>query len=287
MMPSLASRVGSNVIGRKRIMQARAQSSDWGPLIEGIEVVRVVGALRPPSSLKGTPLVAAVDEAFRTVLETSDRLSEALARLERAEVRYCVFGGWLRDTLSARLRGTPPPRDVDLVIADLEVGTLLDILPADVQPTIFGGIQSSASPVPFDLWPLHDTFLIRSQQLSPSFESLLRTTDFNINAALYFPTQGGVASSICDAGMLAALDSEQIAFNSSDLPLPIIQCARLAAYAVKLRFGFAPEVLDFMQEVLANPSNREKVVAGLECHQSKPVADAAVAIVRSFAEVGS
>ncbi|TFW61412.1 hypothetical protein CT676_07835 [Bradyrhizobium sp. MOS001] len=152
--------------------------------------------------------------------------------------------------------------------------------PVDVRPTIFGGVQSSAPPVPFDIWPLRETFLIRALKLPASFESLLSTADFNINAALYFPAQGSAPSSILDAGMLSALDSHLISFNASDLPFPVLQCARLAAYAAKLHFRLAPSVLEFMKQVLADQGNQREVVAGLDRYQSGPVAEAAIAIVK-------
>ena len=257
---------------------------NWGPAIESINVVRVAGVQRPPFVLEGTPHVVVADEAFHAVLEASDRLSNVLAHLEDAEARYCVFGGWLRDTLSARARGTPLPRDVDLVVGDLDVATLAKLLPADVRPTMFGGIQSFAPPIPFDIWPLHETFLIRVLRLPPSFENLLRTADFDINAALYFPSQGSLASSMLDAGMLAALDAKLISFNASDLPFPVLQCARLAAYAAKLDFDFAQPVLEFMREILADRKNQVEVVAGLERYQSGPIAEKAIGIVKSIVQ---
>lgn len=244
--------------------------------------MKVPGAQRPLVVFEGTPHVAMLDEAFRLVLEKSDRLSNALRRLDEAEARYCVFGGWLRDTLSARARGTPVPRDVDLVVSDLDIDALMKLLPEDVRPTMFGGVQSSTPPVPFDIWPLHETFLIRTLRLPASFESLLRTADFDINAAIYFPTQGESASSIFDAGMLAALHARLISFNASDLPFPVMQCARLAAYAAKLDFGFAQPVLEFMRNTLADRRNRREVVAGLEHYHEGLVAEKAVAIVDSI-----
>ena len=259
---------------------------NWGPEIESINVLKVAGAQRPPVTHCGNPYVAAADEAFRSATMISARLSDLLTQLERGGARYCVFGGWLRDTLSARQRGTPLPRDVDLVVAGMNIETLIGLLPKDVRPTMFGGVQSSTQPIPFDIWPLQETFLIRILHLPPSFDSLLRSADFNINAALFFPAQGGGAPSIVDAGMLSAFDTKLISFNASDLPFPVMQCARLAAYAAKLGFEFASPVLEFMKIILADGKNRADVVSGLERYQSKPVAESAIAIVKSIIESG-
>ncbi len=258
----------------------------WKAAFENIEIRRVAGLQRPPTSLKGTPEVTAADEAFGSVLERSDRLASTLASLKSAKAQYCVFGGWLRDTLANRVQGTPPPRDVDFVVAGVDLATLVGLLPSDVQPTMFGGVQSSAPPVPFDMWPLHETFLIRVLRLPASFESLLRTADFNINAALYFPAQDEQVPTIVEAGMLSALESKQISFNASDLPFPVLQCARLAAYAAKLDFSFAPSVLEFMRMTLRDSRHLEEVVAGLERYQRGPIGEKAIAVVTSIVEGG-
>ncbi|MFD2235163.1 hypothetical protein [Phaeospirillum tilakii] len=255
-----------------------------GGAFESIEILSVAGTQRSPTLLKDTPHVTTANDAFRSVLEKSDRLSSALANLESAKAQYCVFGGWLRDTLAPHTQASPPPRDVDLVVADVDIAALVDLLPSDVRPTIFGGIQSSAPPVPFDIWPLHETFLIRTLKLPTSFVSLLQTTDFDINAALYFPAQGGRAPRILEAGMLSALIAKQISFNASHLPFPVLQCARLAAYAAKLEFSFSPPVLDFMRMILASSNHLKEVVAGLERYHKGPMAEKAIDIVTSIVE---
>jgi hypothetical protein len=247
-------------------------------------VLKVTGSRRPPSTLIGAPQVMVADEAFHSILDASERLLDTLLKIESAKARYCVFGGWLRDTLASRSLGTPLPRDVDLVVEGVDLTTLVGLLPPDVRPTMFGGVQSSATPVPFDIWPLHETFLIRILRLPVSFESLLQTADFDINTAIYFPPWGRRSSTIVDAGMLKALESRQISFNSSHLPFPVLQCARLAAYAAKLSFSFAPPVLKFMRSFLGDHGRRIEVVTGLTNHLSAPTVEKAIEIVNSIAE---
>ena len=219
------------------------------------------------------------DEAFASVLATSERLTILLAKLRAAQTRYCVFGGWLRDTVAACMYSSPMPRDVDLVAAGIDVGELIGWMPADIRPTMFGGVQSSAPPVPFDIWPLHETFLIRTLDLPISFESLLETADFSINAALYFPAQNDQPSTILDAGMLSALTRRHVAFNASVLPFPVMQCSRLAAYAAKLNLGFEAPVLAFMRRILENRANRAQVVDGLHRSQPQPILDKAIQVI--------
>jgi hypothetical protein len=253
--------------------------SAWKPDIGRIEVQLVAGIHTPPVALEGTPEVEWADAGFASIIAASQRLADLLATLESIGARYCVFGGWLRDTLAAHAYGTPSPRDVDLVAADIDTETLIAALPDDIHPTMFGGVQSSAEPVPFDIWPLHETFLIRTLSMPVSFDSLLQTADFNINAALYFPAQAGLASAILDAGMLNAIQRRCLSFNASHLPFPVMQCSRLIAYGVKLNLDFDAAVIAFMREILMNSTNQAQIIEGLRRHQPQ-VADKAITAIR-------
>lgn len=243
--------------------------------------MRIVrGSHVPPVRLEGTLEVEWADVAFQSALAASERLARLLKILEDHGSRYCVFGGWLRDTVASHSRGTRGPRDLDLVAAEIEPESLIAALPADIQPTIFGGVQSSAGPVQFDIWPLHETFLIRTLSLPASFECLLETADFNINAGLYFPAQAEQPSAIIDAGMLDAIRCRKLAFNSHHLPFPILQCARLLAYRAKLDLDLDPDVRLFVREILMIPSSRTQVADGLLRHQPPAIAEKAIAAIQ-------
>ena len=233
-----------------------------------------------PVRLGGAQELEWADVAFQSALAVSERLARLLRILEDHGSRYCVFGGWLRDTIASRSRGTIAPRDLDLVAADIEPESLIAALPADIQPTIFGGVQSSAGPVQFDIWPLHETFLIRALSLPVSFECLLETADFDINAGLYFPAQAEQPSVIIDAGMLDAIRRRRLAFNSHHLPFPTLQCARLLAYRAKLDLDLDPAVRSFMREILMVPTSRKQVVDGLLRHQPPAIAEKAIAAIQ-------
>ena len=251
-----------------------------------VEMRMVPGSQVPPVRLEGTPDVLLADMAFESALAASGRLARLLTTIEAQGARYCVFGGWLRDTVSAHARGTPGPRDLDLVAASIESHALIAALPADIRPTMFGGVQSSAGPVQFDIWPLHETFLIRTLSLPVSFDSLLETADFDINAGLYFPAQAEQPSAIIDAGMLDAIRRGRLSFNSRHLPFPILQCARLLAYRAKLDLNLDSAVLFFMREILATPSSRAQVADGLQRHQPPAVAEKAIAAIEQVVEDG-
>ena len=264
----------------ERIVHRKTQSSTWTRDIGGIELQLVGGSQAPSVLLEGTPELEWANWAFSSVLMTGQRLADLLTRLGVVGARYCVFGGWLRDTLVAHGSGTPSPRDVDLVVAGVSVDALIAALPADICRTMFGGVQSSVGPVPFDIWPLHETFLIRPLSMPVSFQSLLQTADFNINAALYFPAQVGHAPAILDAGMLSAIRRRCLSFNASHLPFPLMQCSRVLAYAAKLDLALDPSVFRFVREMLGVQTNIEHVIDGLTRYQPHDVAEKAIASIR-------
>lgn len=253
---------------------------------EPLQIVSVTGAESAVVELHNGEALERVDTAFHEVLRTSGRLSDLLQQLQDSGFEFCVFGGWLRDTVSAAATGSPPPRDVDIVVKDAVLKDILKLLPVDVSSTMFGGIQSSELPVFFDIWPLQETFLIKHQRLEKTFRSLLKTADFNINAGLYFPTQNEKPSSMLDGGMLAAISRREIAFNANSLPFPLIQCARIAAYAAKLSFTLAPPVAEFVKSILSDEDNRREVKAGLGVNQPA-IAQKAIELVDFWAESNS
>jgi hypothetical protein len=231
-----------------------------------VEVIQVVAQRSSVTSIGDKGLLERLESRFEDSVRASDRLSALVHSFETQSARYCVFGGWVRDTIS-HVKTMPvvgSPRDIDLVVQGVEIETLLSSLPGDVRPTIFGGIQSEAAPIAFDVWPLHETFLIDRLGLAPTFESLLQTTDFTINAALFFPRQAANEPTILDGGMFEALDTRTLAFNCEFLAFPVMQCARLAAYAGKLSLDLAPTVRAFMRGIVQDPARYEQVLFGLD-----------------------
>jgi hypothetical protein len=251
-----------------------------------VEVLSVPGGWHPARLVEDRALIDWLAARFAQALRLSDRLSTLTQSLEVRGLRYCVFGGWVRDTVSAfhAMPMTGPPRDIDLVVRGIEVKDLLQNLPSDVRRTLFGGIQSDAEPIAFDIWPLHETFLIQYLGLAPTFESLLQSTDFTINAGLFFPRQGADMPAILDGGMLEALATRTLAFNGTFLPFPVMQCARLAAYAGKLSLELSPTVRTFMQNILADPARREQVLLGLRQNYAPSITDPARQVLERLME---
>jgi hypothetical protein len=251
-----------------------------------VEIVLVAAARQTPQIIEDHALLQRIEARFADALRRNDRLAELAHGLDVRGLRYCVFGGWVRDTIYD-LEAAPtggPPRDIDLVVRGIEVGNLLKMLPSDVRPTLFGGVQSGAGPSAFDIWPLHETFLIHHLHLDPTFENLLHSTDFTINAGLFFPPQGTSPPQIMDSGMSEALRTRTLDFNFSSLPFPVMQCARLAAYAGKLSLHLSPAVQTFMKEIVSVPSRCEQVFLGLRRTYSPSIANSAEQVLKELIE---
>lgn len=261
------SRPGDRPSGRRFgsgsiLMESNHQKQDLE--MAQVEVVPVDGHWRAPRIIRDSPLTHAVERRFKDVLKYSNRLRVLVQHLDENGAEYCVYGGWLRDNLSSQITELDSfPRDIDIVERGLEVEQLLSYLPSDVSRTIFGGVHSREGGLPFDVWPLHETFLIKRLCLPPTFENLLHSTDFNINAGVFFPKSRLREAELIDGGMLDAIRDRVLAFNANLLPFPVIQCARLAAYAGKLSLTLTPAVQAFMSEIVADARNYQQVLLGL------------------------
>ena len=220
-------------------------------MLQGIEVVSVSAEHHSASFVLDRKLIERLEERFADVLRMSDRLSTLIRSLEARGVRYCVFGGWVRDIIS-ELQAMPlsgAPRDIDLVVRGIEVEDILPSLPSDIRPTIFGGVQSNSGPV-----------------------------------AAFFPRQGADVPELLDGGMLDALHARTLAFNCAFLPFPVMQCARLAAYAGKLSLNLAPAVRVFMEAILSDQKRREQVSRGLSQYYPPNVSAAASQVLQALTE---
>lgn len=267
-----------------------AEKLSWGQdrkreLINA-EIVSVVATHQTSKVIEDPSLLDQVEFRFENALRTNERLAALIRQLDARRLQYCVFGGWLRDTINDLQSVTlgSPPRDIDLVVRGIEVDELLRMLPTDVRPTMFGGVQSGAGESAFDIWPLHETFLIQHLHLEPTFDNLLKSADFTINAGLFFPSCETAPPRFLDGGMLEALRTRTLDFNYSSLPFPVMQCARLAAYAGKLSLNLSPAVRDFMQRITSVRLQRERVLQGIRQTYSPPVVEAAEQILNGLVE---
>ena len=79
---------------------------------DNIESIGVPGIHATPELYKHTSEVKIADRAFSVALAKSQPLADLVGMFEASRARYCVFGGWLRDTLASNAFATALPRDV-------------------------------------------------------------------------------------------------------------------------------------------------------------------------------
>lgn len=111
-------------------------------------------------------------------------LSSVLWSIEKQLPDTVIFGGMLREFSLGNARHFVS--DIDLV-SDATSDEISDALAA-YNPTRnkFGGFRFIVERRRFDLWPLKDTWAFRAGHVSPpTFPSLLRTSFFNLDAALF------------------------------------------------------------------------------------------------------
>lgn len=196
--------------------------------------------------------VRKLQSSFDRTVENDALLSDIVARLAGWGVSAGVLGGWVRDHCLAFHCNQHPmrPRDLDLVAIGQRHDDLLQILPTPTSRTALGGMSFQSTTSLIDLWGGDDTLLIQRLGLSTSAAQILAVTDFNINAAIFFPRQLNGHSLLLDAGCLGAIERRCIDFHFDHLPFPVVQVARLCDLAFRLDFALSDNVQAFITKVV-------------------------------------
>lgn len=112
-------------------------------------------------------------ELFNVIKEIKDQLPETV-----------IFGGFVREALSKRLRGFSS--DMDLVTRSSFNEIFHVIEKYNPSKNKFGGFRFSINDYRFDIWSLESTWAFRVGIICCNgFEDLLKTTFFNKDAAFY------------------------------------------------------------------------------------------------------
>jgi hypothetical protein len=119
-------------------------------------------------------------------LQTTERrgLSSVVANISASLPDTVIFGGMLREFALGNARKFTS--DIDLVSA-ASSGAIAAAI-ADYLPTRnkFGGFRFTVNQRRFDIWALQDTWAFkRGHAGPPSFENLLKTSFFNLDAAFF------------------------------------------------------------------------------------------------------
>lgn len=119
-------------------------------------------------------------------LQTTERrgLRSVVANISARLPDTVIFGGMMREFALGNARNFTS--DIDLVSAASSEAIVTAI--ADYLPTRnkFGGFRFTVNQRRFDIWALQDTWAFKQGYVSaPSFENLLKTSFFNLDAAFF------------------------------------------------------------------------------------------------------
>jgi hypothetical protein len=201
-----------------------------------------------------------VESGLEFLLERlRDRLSRLLGAGSRSrvalalrEVRTCghptyLFGSVLRNLLLKRPHITL--RDVDVVVGASSIDDISRHFAAHVKrPTRFGGLHLEIHGMPIDLWPLNETWALRTLGgFSCDFDSLPKTTFLDIEAvtAELFPSPGKPRI-IHSHGFFKSLQSRCVDINLEENPFPDLCVVRAFLTAVRLRFSIGRRLAGYL-----------------------------------------
>ena len=155
------------------------------------------------------------------------------------------------------------PRDFDIVVAGVSLSAL-EATFADYisRLTRYGGLHLLVDGVPFDLWPLEQTWAFRAYPgWEPTFAELSRTTFLNVEGIAVELTGGGIGT-IHDGGLFEAVLSRTLEINLEPNPSPLQCVLRSLVTAARFEFSFGPRLTHYLATHAARLSPAEIVEAG-------------------------
>lgn len=178
--------------------------------------------------------------------------------------RSVLFGGTLRSLLWSRVyKGRPGrPRDIDVVVRDVDVDVLRSSLSRVVRETRFGGLKVKRDSWHFDVWPLHTTWMFKHDPtLEASFDMLPYTTAFNLEAIAVqvWPERKGLPRLVFagDDQFFEGLADRLLELNRADNPFPELTVVRALLLAQALEFDVGRRLASYIAEVGARVSSSD------------------------------
>lgn len=157
-----------------------------------------------------------------------------------------LFGGLLRD-----LMWNDCPRDVDLVVADEHMESILQWLsPKISHRNRFGGIKVHENGWDFDIWSVSQTWAFQQSSHWPnkSFADLPSTTFLNVEAIAMELWPSSNERCIYEKGFSSAFEQRTVEINYADNPYPDFSIARAIFIAAKLRFNIGTELTKYIDK---------------------------------------
>jgi hypothetical protein len=182
-------------------------------------------------------------------------ISATLEEIKRNGWSAVFFGGTLRSLLLDRLERDSPgrPRDIDIVLKDVDLNALRQSFDSFLsRETRFGGLQLRRREWQFDLWPLHETHLIKhDRKVNPTFDDLPTTTFFNIEAIAVevWPRAGRQRRIFSgDDQFFRGILHKTIEINRIENPFPELCVVRAIVMAANSQWRIGPRLSRFLAE---------------------------------------
>ena len=170
-------------------------------------------------------------------------------------LKAVFFGGTLRSLIMNRIlnkRGIGRPRDIDIVVSDINIGELRKVFRAFIiKETRFGGLHLQNEFWQYDIWPLNSTWsFINSNIHNPSFYDLPKTTFLNIESiAVDVWSKPGLARTIYENELFYdSIINRKIEINNIDNPYPSLCVIRSLVMIKKTGFSIGNRLKDYLIE---------------------------------------
>lgn len=167
-----------------------------------------------------------------------------------------IIGGAVRDFLYTGLE----PRDLDLVVQGATVDDLLSVFPKlGTRRNAYDGVKGTLQNIVVDVWPLDKTLAFKEDtSLEPCFENLVRTTFFNIEAALLVFNKGETKPWLIDYGMQKGMERSVLEVSFEPNPYPLACVVRAAIFAHRFGLHFGPRLAQYVVEHPFEPKQLDR-----------------------------
>ncbi|WP_336717741.1 hypothetical protein [Pantoea ananatis] len=193
-----------------------------------------------------------------------------------------IFGGWVRDRIIEFTMGVSvKSKDIDFVYKGDKNLNKRIFETNLVKRNMFGGYFIDYPTMHIDLWELNKTYLIEKNKLKNNFSSLLITSDYTVNAVIYYPKQTGNNAYLLDAGCINAVESKDLEFLANEVAFPLIQSARAAIFSARFGFTLSNTVHQFIKNTCHDQKSIDEVKDGINKFCQPEFKDKALKIIES------
>lgn len=210
-----------------------------------------------------------VNSCFNKLVEEDPFIGRVFYDLFNEGFEGVIFGGWVRDRIIELKSGAIiKSKDIDFVYKGKKNLNINSIDTNLVKKNMFGGYSIDYPTMHIDLWELENTYLIRKNKLKNEFSSLLESSDYTINAIIYYPKQNNEKGYILESGCFNAINNKELEFLADEVAFPLIQSARAVIFSAKFGLDLSKTVSDFIKSTCADTNSISEVKKGIIdfCH---------------------